>query len=152
MKTTTNSFTQVTVISPATGDENILENIGNPQDVEWIVIENTKYHFKFRLHKKSLGILTYREAIEETAKLGGRPGTRFELITLYNAIMTRGLNDILKSIGGDQLKGFHWTEESDEDPQYNATYAWSVDLGYGGVNHYTKTHGNQVRLVSAFEL
>ena len=152
MKTTTNSFTQVTVISPTTGDENILENIGNPQDVEWIVIENTKYHFKFRLHKKSLGILTYREAIEETAKLGGRPGTRFELITLYNAIMTRGLNDILKSIGGDQLNGFHWTEESDEDPQADATYAWSVLLGSGHVGSYYKTNGNQVRLVSAFEL
>lgn len=152
MKTTTNSFTQVTVISPTTGDENILENIGNPQDVEWIVIENTKYHFKFRLHKKSLGILTYREAIEETAKLGGRPGTRFELITLYNAIMTRGLNDILKSIGGDQLKGFHWTEESDEDPQFNATYAWYVDLNGGYVSADGKPNGLQVRLVSAFEL
>lgn len=152
MKTTTNCFTQVTVISPATGDENILENIGNPQDVEWIVIENTKYHFKFRLHKKSLGILTYRDAIEETAKLGGRPGTRFELITLYNAIMTRGLNDILKSIGGDQLEGLHWTEESDEDPQSNATDAWFVYLSSGYVDYTTKTSGNQVRLVSAFEL
>lgn len=152
MKTTTNCFTQVTVISPATGDENILENIGNPQDVEWIVIENTKYHFKFRLHKKSLGILTYRDAIEETAKLGGRPGTRFELITLYNAIMTCGLNDILKSIGGDQLKGFHWTEESDEDPQYNASYAWLVTLSRGRVYTGAKTRGYQVRLVSAFEL
>lgn len=152
MKTTTNCFTQVTVISPATGDENILENIGNPQDVEWIVIENTKYHFKFRLHKKSLGILTYRDAIEETAKLGGRPGTRFELITLYNAIMTCGLNDILKSIGGDQLKGFHWTEESDEDPQSNAAYAWYVTLNGGYVCIDAKTTGNRVRLVSAFEL
>lgn len=152
MKTTTNCFTQVTVISPETGEENILENIGNPQDVEWIVIENTKYHFKFKLHKKSLGVLTYRDAIEETAKLGGRPGTRFELITLYNAIMTCGLNDILEAIGGDQLKGFHWTEESDEDPQYNAANAWHVTLGYGGVYGYTKTRGYQVRLVSAFEL
>ena len=152
MKTTTNCFTQVTVISPATGEENILENIGNPQDVEWIVIENTKYNFKFKLHKKSLGVLTYRKAIEETAKLGGRPGTRFELITLYNAIMTRGLNDILESIGGDQLKGFHWTEESDEDPQYNATGAWSVDLDDGNVDTNDKANGNQVRLVSAFEL
>ena len=152
MKTTTNCFTQVTVISPATGEENILENIGNPQDVEWIVIENTKYHFKFKLHKKSLGVLTYRKAIEETAKLGGRPGTRFELITLYNAIMTRGLNDILKSIGGDQLRGPHWTEESDEDPQYNATYAWYVYLAGGLVDAGNKTGGYQVRLVSAFEL
>ncbi len=150
METTTNCFTQVTVISPATGDENILENIGNPQDVEWIVIENTKYHFKFRLHKKSLGVLTHRQAIEETAKLGGRPGTRFELITLYNAIMTRGLNDILESIGGDQLKGFHWTEESDEDPQYNATYAWRVNLNLGCVYTNPKTNGYQVRLISAF--
>lgn len=152
MKTTTNCFTQVTVISPATGEENILENIGNPQDVEWIVIENTKYHFKFKLHKKSLGVLTYRDAIEETAKLGGRPGTRFELITLYNAIMTCGLNDILEAIGGDQLKGFHWTEESDEDPQYNAAYAWYGNLNTGYVNARNKPSGLQVRLVSAFEL
>ena len=152
MKTTTNCFTQVTVISPATGEENILENIGNPQDVEWIVIENTKYNFKFKLHKKSLGVLTYRQAVGETAKLGGRPGTRFELITLYNAIMTRGLNDILESIGGDQLKGFHWTEESDEDPQYDAAGAWRVDLTTGYVNLSNKSYGGRVRLVSAFEL
>jgi hypothetical protein len=150
MKTTTNCFTQVTVISPATGDENILENIGNPQDVEWIVIENTKYHFKFKLHKMSLGRMDYNNALEETEKLGGRPGTRFELITLYNAIMTHDLNSIIKAIGGDPLVGYHWTEESDEDPRYNAADAWFVNLNYGYVYGSTKASGHRVRLISAF--
>lgn len=41
----------------------------------------------------------------------------------------------------------YWTSD-----QYNATYAWGVDLGSGFVYNSTKTNGYQVRLVSAFEL
>ena len=146
------NFTKVTVID-GTGSENILENIGDPTSVEWVVIEDTREGYKFKLHKKELGELSWRKAINAAAGriAGGRIGTRHELICVFNAVKTAGLNDLLKAVGGDTIAPYwHWTEEEYDDPQYSATYAWYVGLLNGNVYRGTKTRGYQVRLISAF--
>lgn len=57
------------------------------------------------------------------------------------------IDQLLKEHGGDPLIGWYWT---DTEYQFYSAYAWHVTLSYGLVIHYTKTGGNQVRLVSAF--
>ena len=110
------------------GKENILDNIGPDarKDIEWVVIENIIYGFKFALHKKELANASYKDQLAAAAAFteGGRTGNRIEWITLYNAVHTAGLNNVLNGIGGDPI-GFklYWTEEMDED-QSGATSAW----------------------------
>ena len=121
------------------------------ESAEWLVIRCNP-NIQFKLHKKELGSMPWQKAIETAAFRcdGGRPGTRFELLTLYDAKYVCCLNDLLERIGGDILSGYYWTEEEDADPQSSATYAWYVSLYYGYVYFNTKTSGYQVRLISAF--
>lgn len=139
------NFTRVTVIGPS-GEENILENIGDPKSVTWVVIENLRTGHKFELHKTELETkLNYYDSVDEAEDFapGGRLGTREEWITIYNAIHTAGLNDTLSAIGGDKIKDkYYWTEEVDEDERYletdkdgqsGATYAWYYSGAYGGL-------------------
>lgn len=55
--------------------------------------------------------------------------------------------ELNKNGAGFSTSYAYWTSD-----QYNSTDAWGVNLNNGLVNHYTKTNGYQVRLVSAFEL
>lgn len=120
------------------------------ESAEWLLIEVGLPAFKFKLHKMEQGPLPWSEAIAKCKAAGGRPGTRAELLSLYDARWAHGLNEILEAIGGDTLRGWYWTQEEDADPQYNSTTAWIVNLYHGFVSSNTKTNGFQVRLVSAF--
>ena len=128
------NFTTVTVID-STGKQNILENIGDPNSIEWICIENTKYGFKFLLLKNEPNWkLNHPESVKRAKDIhqDGRLGDRFEWISVYNAIHTAGLNDVLKRIGGDIIDNkWYWTEELDEFASYAGT-AWVFNGGNGG--------------------
>ena len=128
------NFTNVTVLTPD-GKENILDNISPDarKDIEWVVIENTLYGFKFLLHKKELANARYEDQLAAAAAFteGGRTGNRIEWITLYNAVHTAGLNNVLNEIGGDPIGlKLYWTEEMDED-QSSPAIAWYFSGTYG---------------------
>ena len=119
----------------------------DPTRAEWIVITTDELK-PFKLHKKLAAdgkALFFKDALE-----AGNTLTRAQGLVLYNA-KYNGLREALELIGGDPIRGWVWTCEADDDPQYNDTYAWYVYLGGGYVDDYTKTSGYQVRLVSAFE-
>ena len=151
MESKNTNFTTVTVICPVTGGEKTLDNIEKEarKDVEWVVVTNNRHGFKFKIYKKDLAPANYEGANRAAAEFGCRLPDRIEFITLYNAIYTADLNDILLAIGGDTLKGWYWTYESDEDPQYNATNAWYVGMTSGLVNPNNRTTTYRVRPVSA---
>ena len=151
MESKNTNFTTVTVIGPVTGGEKTLDNIEKEarKDVEWVVVTNNRHGFKFKIYKKDLAPANYEGANRAAAEFGCRLPDRIEFITLYNAIYTADLNDILLAIGGDTLKGWYWTYESDEDPQYNASYAWTVYMRGGNVYAVNKTATYRVRPVSA---
>ena len=97
------NFTTVTVID-STGNQNVLENVGDPNSIEWVCIENRKYGFKFLLHKSGLKQKFNHPKSVKCAKdvhQAGRLGDRFEWISVYNAIHTANLNGILARISGD---------------------------------------------------
>ena len=147
------NFTTVTVID-STGKQNILENIGDPNSIEWICIENTKYGFKFLLHKKEPNEVLNHPMSVERAKAthrDGRLGDRFEWISIYNAIHTAGLNDILKRVGGDTIKDeWYWTEEFDEFAS-NANYAWIFNGdAYGALSYNGRYYASTARVFRAF--
>lgn len=129
------NFTTITVID-SSGKKNILENIGDPNSVEWVCIENTRYGFSFLLNKNALKEkLNYSASVERAKEIhpAGRLGDRFEWISVYNAIHTAGLNDILERIGGDTIDySWYWTEEQDEFPS-NAGDAWIFSGGSGNL-------------------
>lgn len=119
----------------------------DPTRAEWIVITTDELK-PFKLHKKLAAdgkTLSFKDALE-----AGNTLTRAQGLALYNA-KYNGLREALELIGGDPIRGWAWTCEADDDPQYNATYAWLVYLNGGFVYNPTKSGGFQVRLVSAFE-
>ena len=118
----------------------------DPTRAEWIVITTDELK-PFKLHKKLAAdgkALFFKDALE-----AGNTLTRAQGLALYNA-KYNGLREALELIGGDPIRGWVWTCEADDDPQYNASYAWTVYLYSGSVANGTKTYGYQVRLVSAF--
>ena len=118
----------------------------DPTRAEWIVITTDELK-PFKLHKKLAAdgkALFFKDALE-----AGNTLTRAQGLALYNA-KYNGLREALELIGGDPIRGWVWTCEADDDPQYNAASAWIVYLNDGGVDYTTKTRGLQVRLVSAF--
>lgn len=118
----------------------------DPTRAEWIVITTDELK-PFKLHKKLAADgkdLSFKDALE-----AGNTLTRAQGLALYNA-KYNGLREALELIGGDPIRGWVWTCEADDDPQYAAAYAWYVGLGSGNVHDLTKTLGSQVRLVSAF--
>lgn len=117
----------------------------DPTRAEWILIETDELK-PFLLHKKLADggrSFTFDEALK-----AGNTLTRAQGLALYNA-KYNGLREALELIGGDPIRGWVWTCEAD-DPQCSAADAWYVGLNYGNVYYSTKTYGNQVRLVSAF--
>lgn len=119
----------------------------DPTRAEWIVITTDELK-PFKLHKKLAAdgkALSFKDALE-----AGNTLTRAQGLALYNA-KYNGLREALELIGGDPIRGWVWTCEADDDPQYSAADAWYVDLYSGSVDDDTKTNGYQVRLVSAFE-
>lgn len=136
------NFTTVTVQLPD-GSRNILENIGEElrQQIEWVIIENTHYGFAFALHKKQLAEASYDDQLAAAAAFteGGRTGNRIEWISVYNAIHTARLNDVLEAIGGDIIRReWYWTEELDEDVafQSGSSNAWFFSGSYGNLSSY----------------
>ena len=118
----------------------------DPTRAEWIVITTDELK-PFKLHKKLAAYgkaLSFKDALE-----AGNTLTRAQGLALYNA-KYNGLREALELIDGDPIRGWVWTCEAVDDPQYNAAYAWLVTLDYGYVGDNTKTNGFQVRLVSAF--
>ena len=140
------NFTKVYVLDPATGqpvDAQEWLSSENKTAAEWVIIENTRYNFRVALHKNGIGNRTYDDALAAAAKVfdGGRTGSRIEWITVYNAIHTAQLNDILTIIGGEEIKRiWYWTEEMDEEQSYS-NFAWVLYgsigyLYYGGIRIY----------------
>ncbi len=133
------NFTAVYVIDPHTKEripaKEWLEQSKDPAMAKWVVIENKTYGFAFGLFKEELAdSLNYPDSVakvEEFILPGCRLGTRIEWVTIYNAVHTAGLNDILEAIGGDPIeRKWYWTEEMDEDQSYAAD-AWGY-FGAGG--------------------
>lgn len=118
-----------------------------PTRAEWVVITTDELK-PFKLHKKLAADgkdLSFKDALK-----AGNTLTRAQGLALYNA-KYNGLSEAMELIDGDPIRGWVWTCEADDDPQYAATNAWHVDLDDGYVCYTTKTDGYQVRLVSAFE-
>lgn len=137
------------IINPNTNTLVSVENWrkeADPTRAEWIVITTDELK-PFKLHKKLAADgkdLSFKDALE-----AGNTLTRAQGLALYNA-KYNGLREALELIGGDPIRGWVWTCEADDDPQYNAACAWAVGLFDGHVYIYNKTYGRQVRLVSAF--
>lgn len=118
----------------------------DPTRAEWILIETDELK-PFLLHKKLADggrSFTFDEALK-----AGNTLTRAQGLALYNA-KYNGIREVLELIGGDPIRGWVWTCEADDDPQYNASNAWFVSLNDGYVDSNAETNGNQGRLVSAF--
>lgn len=125
------NFTFVRVIDPKTNfplkPEEWLDKAADPKKAEWVVIENMKYKFSVWLHKKELAeSLNYPDSMARAKEFAGEGsflGTRIDWITIYNAVHTAKLNDVLAAIGGDPIeRKWYWTEELDEDRRY-----WKTD-------------------------
>lgn len=140
----------IQIINPDTNEPVSIEDWkkeADPTRAEWVVITTDELK-PFKLHKKLAAdgkYLSFKDALK-----AGNTLTRAQGLALYNA-KYNGLRDALELIGGDPIRGWVWTCESDDDPQYSATDAWYVSLYNGYVFNYAKTDGSQVRLVSAFE-
>lgn len=150
------NFTKVYVLDPATGQPvDAQEWLGreNKTAAEWVIIENTRYNFRVALHKNGIGKRTYDDALAVAAKVcdGGRTGSRIEWITVYNAIHTAQLNDILTNIGGEEIKRiWYWTEEMDEDQSYS-NLAWVFPGYLGGLGYiYARSLATGARVFRAF--
>ena len=126
------NFTTVYIIDPHTkeripADEWLAEHADDPIVAQWVAIENRAYGFTLALHKEELASdLNHPDSVAKVEAFplaGSRLGNRFEWITIYNAIHTAGLNDILASIGGDVIeRKWYWTDDLDEDRRF-----WEVD-------------------------
>lgn len=140
----------VQIINPDTKDPVSLEDWkkeSDPTRAEWLLIETDELK-PFLLHKRLADggrSFTFDEALK-----AGNTLIRAQGLALYEAKRAANINDILNLIGGDRIRGWVWTCEDDSDPQCNTPYAWYVSLYLGYVHYTTKTDGNQVRLVSAF--
>ena len=65
---------------------------------------------------------------------------------LFIHLFRKELNQAIKAVGGDELRGWHWTSA-----EFSATYAWLLNLTNGFMAYYTKaTITDRVRPVSAF--
>ena len=146
------NFTTVYIIDPHTkeripADEWLAEHADDPIVAQWVAIENRAYGFTLALHKEELASdLNHPDSVAKVEAFplaGSRLGNRFEWITIYNAIHTAGLNDILASIGGDVIeRKWYWTDDLDEDRKYwktdkngqsNVTSAWIYYGTYGSL-------------------
>ena len=146
------NFTTVYIIDPHTKEripaaEWLAEHADDPIVAQWVAIENRAYGFTLALHKEELASdLNHPDSVAKVEAFplaGSRLGNRFEWITIYNAIHTAGLNDILASIGGDVIeRKWYWTDDLDEDRKYwktdengqsHATSAWVYGGAFGGL-------------------
>ena len=75
--------------------------------------------------------------------------TRKECIDLYDARFICGLDEALKLVGGDEMRGSIWTCDKDVDERfarrYGATYAWTFYQGHGTLNHYLVNYAYRCR-------
>lgn len=150
------NFTKVYVLDPATGqpvDAQEWLSSENKTAAEWVIIENTRYNLRVALHKNGIGNLTYNDALAAAAKVcdSGRTGSRIEWISVYNAIHTAQLNEVLTAIGGEVIKRYlYWTEEMDEDQSYSI-YAWIFYGSNGFLNSYNlRVYAFGARVFRAF--
>ena len=69
------------------------------------------------------------------------------LAELYLICLNRkAINAAMRFVGGQELKGWYWSST-----EYSATYAWYLDLNFGGAYNGTKAaYTGRVRPVSAF--
>lgn len=147
------NFTTVYIIDPHTKEripaaEWLAEHADDPIVAQWVAIENRAYGFTLALHKEELASdLNHPDSVAKVEAFplaGSRLGNRFEWITIYNAIHTAGLNDILASIGGDVIeRKWYWTDDLDEDRRFwrvdkngqsNAAYAWYYYGPFGSLH------------------
>ncbi|MBR5018026.1 MAG: hypothetical protein IKX53_00120 [Bacteroidales bacterium] len=121
------NFTKVSVLDMQDVEQDI-ESLDEEarKDHFWIKITNTRYNFSLALmilEKEKPANWEAAKAWAAAAADGGRLGDRICWITIYNAIHTAGLNELIEKLGGDPIRAVpYWTEDADEDPR-----AWSKD-------------------------
>lgn len=117
------------VIDPETNySMNADEWMHKPEEIrqraEWISIE-TDLGYQFLMHKKKLPSASWEKQQKAAKKVhpDGRCGTRLEYLFIQYARenFETDLDELLRSIGGDDLNDWFWTEEK---VQSYATYAW----------------------------
>ena len=157
MKTATSFIPRVTfrVVNPETGAlvdaaEWLNQSKEIRQTAEWISFETDRGD-QFLMHKLSLPDDTWAKQQEAVKKIHpeGRCGTRYEFMLIQYARENSEINldDLLVSIGGDDLNDWFWTEEK---VQSYATYAWSCSGtgGYLGAGH-ARVDSNASRVLRA---
>lgn len=85
-------------------------------------------------------------ALEPIGKASFRCPTRKECIDIYDARF-QGLDEALKLVGGDPIRGLMWTCERDADPLYYVYYAWLFH-GTGGLTYNNVNSTHQVGAVT----
>lgn len=129
----------VQIIDPATGRPVSVkewEKVADPTTAEAVLITNEFGQQFLLLKSEDQKCFTFGQANEMAAALGGTTGTRKQWIDVYEAIHTAGLNDALKLIGGNHIRGaWYWTCEKDSD-QSNANCAWIFNGNSGYLTYY----------------
>ena len=128
----------------------IWEKDSHPTRAEWLLIKTDELA-PFLLHKKIVKgaedskLLTFDEALR-----AGNTLTRAQGIALCEAGATTNINAILDVIGGDRLRDWIWTCETDSTMWRNKTNtnAWNVYLPSGDVETGVKSIKCNVRLVA----
>lgn len=131
------------------------------KEAEWVAIRNED-GLLFYLHKKEANDgkdLKFDEipgAIEamklfQWTGFEDSVGRRKWWCDVYDAIHTKGLNDLLKEIGGDPIRDkWYWTADKDTDPSYSS-YAWIFCGGGGGLTYPNgRLHAVGARVFRAF--
>ena len=149
------NFTKVSVLDMKDVEQDI-ESLDEEarKDRFWIKITNTRYNFSLALmilEKEKPATWEAAKAWAAAATDGGRLGDRICWITIYNAIHTAGLNELIEKLGGDPIRAVpYWTEEADEDPrtwredekgQSSAANAWIFYGAFGFLYYYSSRIG-----------
>ena len=140
----------VFVVNPETG-KNVPANQWLQREdkasAEWVGIRNED-GIIFYIHKKEVNDgkdLKFDEIPEAIKAMKLAPwddandcaGRRKWWCDVYDAIHTKGLNDLLKEIGGDPIaQKWYWTADKDTDPSYSYD-AW-VFNGTSGYLYYNR--------------
>lgn len=128
---------------------------------EWVGIRNEDGVI-FYLHKKEVNggkDLKFDEIPEAIKAMNLAPwddandcaGRRKWWCDVYDAIHTKGLNNVLKEIGGDPIaQKWYWTADKDTDPS-TSYCAWLFRGAYGPLYYYyTRLGASGARVFRAF--
>lgn len=110
---------------------------------KWVRVRTLDMDFKIGLHDYKEGDkarFTWHELMKRAkeGKIRMIDKKKAKAIHLY----IDEINATLKEAGGEELKGWYWTET---ESQYNAGLAWVFHGSYGCLGNYVKIHTNGCR-------